>query len=149
MDGRVGEELERPDDEEEHAHYGEVATEGLGEGEFDFGLDFESVDFGVGELEEVVEERGKREDEEEEENVVAVEEVVGFGGGVMEPQCFCGGEGAADCGLRFLDCFVGQHWWRREAVIGGGGESGWGKMWCDRVCCCFGGGGVRQAGCFC
>lgn len=55
-------------------------------------MDFVTKDgFGEDEFEEQVEEREEREDEKEEENVVAVEEVIGFGGCVVEPEDFGGG----------------------------------------------------------
>lgn len=114
FDGRVGDELEGADDEDEHAHYVAVASEFLGEGELDLGLDFVLLDLVVvgegGEvLEEDVEGGGAGEEEEEEENVVAVDEVVGFGGGVVEPEGLQGGQGPAQGGGGFVDGFVGQH----------------------------------------
>lgn len=85
--------MERANDEEEHAHYIEVAIEIICERDLDFGLNFVSDNvFGEKEFDEDVEERDDSEDEEEEENVVAVEEVIGFGGGVIEPEGFGGGE---------------------------------------------------------
>ncbi|KAH7856570.1 hypothetical protein Vadar_002979 [Vaccinium darrowii] len=90
FDGRVGDELERADDEDELAHYIAVTLEGLGEGELDLGLDFVAVDsVVVDEVEEDVEQGDGCEHDEEEEDAVAVEEVVGLGGGVIEPDCLC------------------------------------------------------------
>ncbi|KAL6986097.1 hypothetical protein U1Q18_019464 [Sarracenia purpurea var. burkii] len=108
-DGRVGDELEWADDEKEHAHDVAVAAKGLGVREFDFGLDFVGVDFGIEELEKDIEGGEEGENEEEEEDVVAEEEVVRFGGGVIEPECFRRGQRSAQGGLRFLDGSVGQH----------------------------------------
>lgn len=79
--------MKRAHNKEEHAHDRFVATERIGEGELDFGLDFVRGD---GILEEVFEEEvvigeeGKN--DEEEDDVVAVEDVVGLGGGVIEPE---------------------------------------------------------------
>lgn len=77
MNRRIRNELERSNDEKEHAHYIEVAIEIICKGEFDFGLNFVRGNvFGEDEFDEDVEERDESEDEEEEENVVAVEEVI-------------------------------------------------------------------------
>ncbi|KAH7858400.1 hypothetical protein Vadar_023400 [Vaccinium darrowii] len=90
FDGRVGDELERADDEDEQAHYVPVTSEGLGERELDLRLDFVAVDsVVVDEVEEDVEQGDGSEHDEEQEDGVAVEEVVGFGGGVIEPDCLC------------------------------------------------------------
>ena len=64
--------------------------ESVGEGELDFGLDFERGD-GIGEevFEEEVVEGEERKDDEEEDDVVAVEDVVGLGGRVIEPDGLC------------------------------------------------------------
>ncbi|GFZ06952.1 sterol C4-methyl oxidase 1-2 [Actinidia rufa] len=102
FDGGVRDELERSDDEEEHAHYVAVASEGLGHGELDPRLDFVPMYLGEDALQEEVEDGDDGEHDEEEEDVVTVEEVVRFGGGVVEPERFQGGEGAAEKGLRLL-----------------------------------------------
>lgn len=47
-------------------------------------------------------ERDKGEDKKEEENVMAIEEVIGFGSGVVEPEGFGEGEIASERGLGFV-----------------------------------------------
>lgn len=59
--------MERSNDEEEHAHYIEVAIEIIRERELDFGLNFVSDNvFREEEFDENIEERDYSEDEEEE-----------------------------------------------------------------------------------
>lgn len=88
--------MERTNDEEEHAHDVFVALEHLVEGETNFGLDLVRIEEGETlEFEEYERERDEGEDEKEEENVVTVEEVIGFGGGVVEPERLGEGEVAA------------------------------------------------------
>ena len=53
------------------------------------------MDVGVYEFYKNICEGEDREDEEKEEDVVAVEEVIRFGSGVIEPEGFGRGEGAA------------------------------------------------------
>lgn len=102
--------MERAHNKEEHAHDRFVAGEGVGEGELDLGLDFVRAD-GVPEeeLEEEVVEGEERENEEEEDDVVAVEDVVGLGGGVIEPEGLRRREGSAQGGFRVVEGGVRQH----------------------------------------
>ena len=60
LDGRVRDELEGADDEEEHAHDVFVALEGFGQGQADFWLDLVGRD--EGEALEFEEDEGVRED---------------------------------------------------------------------------------------
>lgn len=77
LDGRIRDELERADDEDEHLHDVSVATEHVGEGVLDLGLDLVAIEpGGSSQFEEDERERDEGEDEEEEEDVVAVEVVI-------------------------------------------------------------------------
>ena len=68
LDGRIRDELEGADDEEEHAHDVFVALEGFGQGQADFWLDLVGRDEGEAlEFEEDEGEGDKGKDEEEEE----------------------------------------------------------------------------------
>lgn len=77
--------MERADDEDKHTHHVLVALESFGIRELNFGLDFVGSDVFMEEFNGEVVEGEKRENEEAEEDVVAVEEVVEFAGGVVEP----------------------------------------------------------------
>lgn len=102
--------MEGAHNENEHTHDGFVAGEDFGSGEFDFGLNFVGFKEITGdEFEEKIVKREKGEDEEKEEDVVAVEEVIGFVSGVIEPQGFGGGEMAAQGGFRLVDGGERQH----------------------------------------
>lgn len=80
------------------------------EGESNLGLDLVGVEGGEAlHLEEHEWERDEGEDEEEEQNVVAIEEVIGLGGGVVEPECLSEGEDSTQRRLGFLKGVVGNH----------------------------------------
>jgi len=87
------------------------------------GLDL--VCFQEGEALEFKEDEGEgdeREDEEEEENVVAVEEVIGLGGRVVEPDGLREGEVSAQRRLGHRNGSVGKHSdWNPRVAAGGGG----------------------------
>ena len=122
LDGRVRDELEGADDEDEHAHDVFVALEGFGQGQADFWLDLVGRDEGEAlEFEEDEGEGDEGEDEEEEQYVVAVEEVIGLGGGVVEPEGLREGEVAAQRRHGLRDGSVGEHRHRKPRIAGGGG----------------------------
>lgn len=74
-------------------------------------MDFVRANRGVEEVfEKEVVKGEEREDEEEEDDVVAEENVVGLGGGVIEPEGLRRGEGSPDGGFRLLNGGVRQHW---------------------------------------
>lgn len=77
--------MERANDKYEHTHDVLVASECIGVRELDFGLNFVKLGVFVDDFNEEIVQGNKREDEEEEEDVVAVEKIVRFGGGVIEP----------------------------------------------------------------
>ena len=122
LDGRIRDELEGADDEEEHAHDVFVALEGFGQGQADFWLDLVGRDEGEAlEFEEDEGEGDEGEDEEEEQNVVAVEEVIRLGGGVVEPEGFRGGEVAAQRRRGLRNGTIGEHCHRNPRIGGSGG----------------------------
>ena len=95
-----------------HEHDVFVALEGFGEGQVDFWLDLVGRDEGEAlefEEDEGEGDKGKDEEEEEEQNVVAVEEVIGLGGGVVEPEGLREGEVAAQRRRGLWDGSVGEH----------------------------------------
>lgn len=90
------------------------------EGQSDLGLDLVAIEPGPSEnLDENEGERDDGEDEEEEENVVAVENVIGLGGGVVEPEGLGESEVPAKRRSGLGDGLVGQHWGRVDVVEGG------------------------------
>lgn len=65
-------------------------------------------------LEENERERDEGEDKEKEENVVAKEKVIGFCGGVIEPEGFGEGEVATESDLGVVEGMVRNHRRRRR-----------------------------------
>lgn len=110
LNGRIGDELKGSHNKEEHAHNRFVAAESIGKGKIHLGLDFVRVDRILEEVfEKEVVEGEEREDEEEEDDVVAIEDVVGLGGGVIEPKGLRRREGSAEGGLSLVKGGVRQH----------------------------------------
>lgn len=115
LDGWVGGELERADDEEEHPHDVLIAPEEGGRRMADLGLDLERGDGGrEAELDEGERERHEGEDNEEEDDVMVVKEVVGDPSGVAEPDGLGEGQTPPQRRLHLPQRRVRQHLRQRK-----------------------------------